>query len=563
VITGGRRGRARPAQLWRATHGLAAVCVLGIVLASLASCSHLHRSYRSLGPLTYYVSPSGNDRSAGTSPGSAWRTLSRAGTAVLRPGTRLLLQGGKQFTGELRFGRGDGGDPAKPVVVGSYGKGLATILAPSGSGIVIDDTGGIYIGDLVVRGTHSPGNGTGINLYSDLTGSHKPDHVTIDHVAVSGFYDGIAVGSGSAGNGFRDVQISNSVVHDNVDAGIMSYGPAFNPAAPKYANDDINVSHVTVFGNHGDPTKRRHNSGSGIVLGSVRGATVSWSVAHDNGGAGGDPYQGPQGIWAYDSTGVVIEHSLSYRNKTAHAVDGGGFDLDQNVSHSVMQYNLSYGNDGAGFLLYTGAPDNSYTGNVVRFNISSEDARAWQFYGGITVIGRISHTAIYQNTVIAEPRPNGSPALALQFGRGLSTITVRNNIFVTYQAGPILVARLPYARSALLLQGNDYYSAGGPLTIRWASVSYFSLAQWRPATGQETWKGKETGMSLNPGLVGPVSHLALTQPSFGDGTGFRLRPDSPLVGSGLDLWRLFRIQRGPVNFAGRPLAGTTPNIGAQ
>jgi hypothetical protein len=244
-------------------------------------------------------------------------------------------------------------------------------------------------------------------------------------------------------------------------------------------------------------------------------------------------------------------------------VDGGGFDLDQNVSHSVMQYNLSYGNDGAGFLLYTGAANNSYTGNVTRFNISSGDARAWQFYGGITVIGRISHTAVYQNTVIAEPRPDGSTALALQIGRGLKAVTIRNNILVTYQAGPLLVSRLAYSRSGLLLQGNDYYSASGPLTIRWATSSYYSLAQWRPATGQETRAGRETGFEINPGLVGPVGHLALTQPAFGNGAGFQLRPNSPMVGSGLDLWRLFRIQRGPVNFSGHSLAGTTPNIGAQ
>jgi hypothetical protein len=509
------------------------------------------------------VSPAGNDHSAGTSPDEAWRTLGRASEAILRPGARLLLEGGKQFTGQLRFGRGDAGDPAKPAIVGSYGRGRATIASPSSSGIVIVDTSGIDVSDLVVRGTHSPRAGLGINLFSDLAGSQKPGDVTIARVDVSGFYVGIAIGSGSAGNGFRDVRISDSTVHDNVDAGVMAYGPTFNPAAPKYANDNIEVSRVTVFGNHGDPAKRRHNSGSGIVLGSVRGATVSWSVAHDNGGSGGDRYQGPQGIWAYDSTGVVIEHCLSYHNRTRYAVDGGGFDLDQNVAHSVLQYNLSYGNDGAGFLLYTGALDHNYTDNVVRFNISSSDARAWQFYGGITVIGRISHTSIYQNTVIATPRPDGSPALAVQIGRGLNAITMRNNIFVTYQAGPILVARLPYPRSALLLQGNDYYSPNGPMTIRWAAYSYYSLAQWRPATGQETRAGKETGFELNPGLVGPVTHLTLTQPGFGDGAGFQLRQDSAMAGSGLDLWRLFRVERGPVNFSGHPLAGTTPNIGAQ
>lgn len=34
------------------------------------------------------------------------------------------------------------------------------------------------------------------------------------------------------------------------------------------------------------------------------------------------------------------------------AAHSGGFDLDRGVTNSVMQYNCSYDNDGAGYLIY-------------------------------------------------------------------------------------------------------------------------------------------------------------------------------------------------------------------
>src|SRR5262249_5041856 len=43
---------------------------------------------------TYYVSPSGSDSNPGTSPASAWRTVSRVNRADLSPGDAVLFQGG-------------------------------------------------------------------------------------------------------------------------------------------------------------------------------------------------------------------------------------------------------------------------------------------------------------------------------------------------------------------------------------------------------------------------------------------------------------------------------------
>src|SRR5207244_1267412 len=74
-----------------------------------------------------------------------------------------------------------------------------------------------------------------------------------------------------------------------------------------------------------------HNSGSGIVLGSVNNGLVERSVAHDNGDLCHANECGA-GIWAYDSTGITIQSNLSYSNETGGRTDGDGFDLDQNTS---------------------------------------------------------------------------------------------------------------------------------------------------------------------------------------------------------------------------------------
>src|SRR6185437_1429268 len=138
----------------------------------------------------------------------------------------------------------------------------------------------------------------------------------IEEVNVSGFGYGIAVGAAHNGAGFRDVWIKQSALHGNLDAGLATYGPTPGAALPRYANVGVHVVRVRAFGNLGDPANTTTNSGSGIVLSSVNGATVTMSSAYDNGGLGGAPLEGPEGIWAYDATQLVIEHDAAHDNRS-------------------------------------------------------------------------------------------------------------------------------------------------------------------------------------------------------------------------------------------------------
>jgi hypothetical protein len=528
-------------------------------LALLAACARAP-SGTSRSPATYYLSPSGNDAAAGTSPATAWRTLGKASAAPLPPGSKLLLQAGGVFTGQLTIGPGDAGSASDPVVIGSYGGGEAKISASTGSGIYVHDTGGVEIANLQLVGSPHPGEAEGINVYSDLPAGHRLDHIAISDVDASGFLYGITLGSLHDGAGFSNVSISNSYLHDNIDAGLLTYGPAFDPHAPTYANQNVVVSGVQASMNRGNPQVHNTDTGNGIVLGSVDGGSVVGSTAYGNGGLGAASL-GPAGIWTYDSTGVDIEHDLAYDNRTPNRVDGNGFGLDQNTSHSVMQYNISYGNDGTGFLVYSGLNNQWQEDNVVRDNISSGDGRdGTSFYGGISVIGFVHNTAVYQNTVVTIPAPSGAPPL-LRLGPDISGVSIRNNLFST-QAGPIVVLSSAPPESAVVLQGNDYFSVLGPWKVLWGQTIYDSLPDWQAGTSQETMNGQPTGLDVNPEMVGPVLGLSVTSPEApGAAAGFAPRPGSPLLGAGLDLTSL-GMQPTPAGYTGRAQSVQHPDIGA-
>jgi len=424
------------------------------------------------------------------------------------------------------------------------------------------DTGGVEIGDLVLAGAGPavvPGS-AGVRFFSDDPGSRVFGHVVVQRVEASGFVSGIEVGSVRAGTGFRDVRVDDAVLHDNRDAGLSFYGPAFDAAAPRYAHEDVVISGVVAYGNHGDPANTRRNTGSGIILGSVRTASVTRSVAHDNGGAGGSG-EGPIGIWTYDSTGVVIEHSLSYRNRTAKLADGGGFGLDQNNSASVLQYNLSYDNDGPGYLVYTGQENDAHTGSVVRFNISSGDARKWDVYGGITVLGRVTGTRVYQNTVVMAPQTS-DPSSALRLGPGIVDLDVRNNLLVSRRAGPVVVAVTPYDRSAVRLDGNAYVAGAAPAFV-WGRAVEPTLRSWSAATGQETSGGRPTGLTGDPRLPGPLTDLAATAADDPAELGFLPSPGSPLLGAGLPLTDLLTPTGTLVDGTGARVRTDAPDVGAR
>jgi hypothetical protein len=529
--------------------------VLGV---NFAIENHGDASTSAKGPQvpTFYVSATGDDNASGTTPGTAWRTLTRVDQHVFKPGERLLLHGGDRFTGHLTLKAGEAGQAAKPVQVGSYGSGRATIVGTDTPGVSVFDTAGVEISDLVLTG---PGVGksldAGIDVFTDLTTGDRLAHVSVARVDVSGFRDGVAVSAANGAVGFSDVAVSDSTLHGNRDNGLVSYGGPLDPAAPRYAVQNLRVTGVQAYANLGDPHNRTSNSGSGIAVGSADGALVEGCVAFGN-GTHGVAGNGPVGIWAYDATHIVIQHNVSHDNHTGGGADGGGFDLDRATTDSVIQANLAYDNDGPGFLDYSGVKSMPSSRNTFRYNVSRDDSRKFPGYGSVDLSGYLDAIDVHHNTVVQTRA--GSRAPLLKLGPHLTGSTVRDNLF-SPRGGEVVVAHQAYTTAELLLQGNEYDIPAASWRVTWGATSYSTLAAWRAASHQEVAQGKGAA------TIAPA-RLRWTRAASWDPTHTpapELPAGSALAHAGLDLKALFGTDPGPADYFGTALTDPTAVGAAQ
>lgn len=223
----------------------------------------------------------------------------------------------------------------------------------------------------------------------------------------------------------------------------------------------------------------------------------------------------------------------------------------------VLQYNDSHDNDGPGLMVYS-YPYASHTdrGNVVRFNISENDARKGRRYAGLWVRTdgkEMTGVEIYNNTVVIGPWTDQA---ACVYARGVEA-RVRNNIFIA--TGPALPLRVEQPEDRVRFEGNLYWCEGGPTQIAWGAQTYASLREWRDRTGQESVNGEPTGRFANPALSQPPPGV---RPGERRGLqaerAYRPRPTSPALAGGLDLRKTFGLDIGDRDLLGRPLAGRFP-----
>jgi hypothetical protein len=413
----------------------------------LVICCLLNWPVLDLYAVDYYVSAQGNDTSPGTTPAEAWKTIERANRMNFAAGDRLLFEAGAVFKGTLAFSEDDGGKPDDPFIVSSYGTGHALIETGRDAGLIAHNVGGLTVRQLTFHGDGRDTNGAnGIGFYNDLPGDIKLANVHIDDVEVSGFgKNGIAIAGWNGGSGYRDVRITNSIVHDNGLNGLIVFAPQ------RDVHERVYIGQVEAYRNSGQPDVRP-NSGNGIVLGNTVYGLIERSRAHDNGWLG----TGSVGIWAYASRMILIQNNESFSNRTAGQTDGGGFGLDGGMMDSVMQDNFSYDNDGAGFGLYQypGAP--SWERNTILRNFSLDDGRK-NSHAGIQIWnegGGLRHADIHDNTVVISSSNHGIPA-AVYFMSESESFSIHHNVFMAH--GDAKVLNIAANQTRLRFYGNWYW----------------------------------------------------------------------------------------------------------
>jgi Right handed beta helix region len=338
----------------------------------------------------YYLDPGGNDENDG-SRGHPWRTVEAVGRVRLAAGDSVFFRGGRIFTGGLRIDHGSGGSAGRWVWIGSYGGGLATIDAGDSAAVVLTGVEWATVSGLRLVGAGRKGGNIKDGL--DLMDCH---HVRVSGLDITGFQkSGLLIYSST------DIVIERVFAHENGAAGIAVEG-----SAGKRESRNLKILYCRTDDNPGDPTNLTNHSGNGIVAGHCTGLLIDSCSATNNGWDMPRIGNGPVGIWCYEADSVTIQHCLAYRNKTSvGGADGGGFDLDGGVTNSVIQYCLSYGNQGSGYCIFQYWGASPWYHNVIRWNISEDDGGVSDSRAGVYVWNSSGDSSqfydckVYNNTV--------------------------------------------------------------------------------------------------------------------------------------------------------------------
>ncbi len=297
-------------------------------------------------------------------PKNAFKTLAKASSLKLKRGDKILLKAGQIFQGTLQL-REAIGTIDFPITISVFGKGKATIQ--SGDSVALLSVNAAY---LIVQNLICKGNGRLAGNNSNGLEFIQTINLTIDRVETTGYlFSGIQI------NGGRDIHIANVYAHDNGYCGIhVTSEPAGGDNSQDKTVRNVYIGYSMAENNPGCSAIKNNHSGNGILVGGVTNALIEYCEAMTNGWDMPRDGNGPVGIWAYHSDSVTIQHCYSHHNKTsAKGKDGGGFDFDGGITNSIMQYNLSAYNEGAGYGIFQYDGATAWSNNIVRYNISLHD----------------------------------------------------------------------------------------------------------------------------------------------------------------------------------------------
>ncbi len=434
----------------------------------------------------YYVNTSGNDNNAG-GKNDPWKTISKLNTVNLGPGDTVYLAGKQTFPGTLKFDGVDTGWDMQPIVITSYGEGEVIIDGGAGSAVQVNHSGNIAIRNLRLAGAGRKGGNTenGLSVMNSR-------NIIIDHVDISGFQKAGLMIYKSSG-----VRVTHVYAHENGFAGISVSG--------SYANrdcKDIYIGYCRAEDNPGDPANKDNHSGNGIIAGYCKKVTIEYCTATNNGWDMPRTGNGPVGIWAYEADSVVIQHCLSYRNKTSvGGGDGGGFDLDGGVTHSVIQYCLSYENQGSGYGIFQYAGAAPWHDNTFRYNISENDGDVSAAGAGVYIWNSSADSAQFKDCLFYNNVVYNTRGAAIRSDRKSLREGFRfyNNIFIG--AGRLVKGKI-YGDSFL---ANDWWSLSDTFNIN--GIRRFRI--WAAKSGQEQKEGKIIGLNQQPGFP-DAGHATIT-----------------------------------------------------
>lgn len=525
---------------------------------------------------TYYVNTTGNNTD-GLSVATAWTNLGKVNSFSFKPGDTILFEGGKTFAGNLNFDASDAGNSSAKLVLKSYGNGGKAKIKTSSSavcGFKATNTQGIVIENIVFEGpgTTLSKDMDGMQFYTDLP-SGKLSGIEIKNTEISQYgYCGIRFISKwdvNVKSGFENVLIQNCSVHDCRENGIVSI--AYDDQNTQtYNHGKFHLTGCEVYNIPGYSSST--HKGSGIVLSQIDSALIEYTCAHHT-GTENTACGGPGGIWVWSANKVTIQFCESHHNSSGlgKGCDGLGFDLDGGVTNSCIQYCYAHDNDGAGYLLGNFDGARPWGNNIVRYNISVNDAITNNSPVTLFTAPNTSWNGLqfYHNTIIANPSsknlyPSFSALQITNYGNSMKNVQCYNNIFFTDGNLPFINIPPTFTIDNPAFKGNLYWSATGNPKWIYGNNTAGTLSDFRNS-GSSCEKTNTTlhGINMDPLIEGMGIASPTIFPQSNDKLNYYLlKKNSPAIDNGLNLQTQFLINSGNRDYWGNITGNGLPDIGA-
>lgn len=497
-----------------------------LYLIILFGCSHKgNNGISSTNGKTFYVDNAGNDKGDG-SKNNPWKTIDKLNTLQLHAGDTVYLEGGQTFSGIIQIDSLDNGIENNPIVITSSGNGKAIIDGGNGTALSIYRTKYITISNLTIKGAGRKQGNT-----KDGVIINKCTDIIVDSIDVKGFQkSGLLIYSSNK------VEIKKVYATENGANGILATGEY-----GKRDCSDIHISYCTAENNPGDPTNFTNHSGNGILVGECKNVLIEYCAATNNGWDMPRKGNGPVGIWCWEADSVIIQHCISYKNRTAPgAADGGGFDLDGGVTNSIIQYCLSYENEGSGFGIFQYDGATNWHNNTIRYCISENDGAVSPAHAGVFIWNSSMDTNqfrdcyFYNNVVYNEK----GAAISYEPQSANAGFCFYNNIFVGKDS--LILGKETHSTYL----GNDWYS----LADGFNANGYKSFSAWSAANSKEVYNGNTVGRNINPQFANPGRATIISPSQLLQFNNYKLPESSVLKNGSLNLKELFGIETGNKSF---------------
>jgi hypothetical protein len=468
-----------------------------------------------------------------------FRSLQKLSQLSLEPGDTVFFYAGDTITGNISLNNVNGRKEHN-IVFTSYGKGKCIINSRNKEAFVIINSSNFQIANLILTGAgRKTGNTTdGLKLFNCR-------NATIKGIDISGFQK-----SGLILYNCEVTEVDGVFAHENGFAGILIEGDY-----QKRISGNIHIVNCRADNNPGDPSNFNNHSGNGILVGNCKNILIEYCTATNNGWDMPRIGNGPVGIWAYEADSVIIQHCISYRNKTAKgAADGGGFDLDGGVTNSIIQYCLSYENWGTGYGIFEYPGAGRWYNNTLRYCISINDgyetdqASGMLIWNGWNSDSAFTDFYAYNNFFYNDRKY----AFCFTYPSRHRKFFFFNNVFSASDTSDIFNG--VDSSSSDIFLGNIWMKKSGG----YAQNSFDNLEKWAKATGYEQKDGKLAGTSFQNQLFVMPGHINITDPySLKKNPLLLSLCNNALRNKGIDIRKMFSVDAGKTDFFGHiiPLHG--------